>query len=117
VYLSQNHIKEGLPWDEYVERMSWGIFDAVDLGISQQYVEKAITPYLEAVTGFNPSREPRGRGVRERKKRPRHVVTKKQRRNGAAESEQEQYRELAMIQAEPMEWDVTQEQYHEYQGS
>lgn len=24
VYLSQNHTKEGLPWDEYVDRMTWG---------------------------------------------------------------------------------------------
>jgi hypothetical protein len=119
VYLSQNHIKEGLPWDEYVERMNWGIIDAMDLGISHQYIEQAITPFILAATGFNSNGEPRGRGVRERKKRSRYTNTiKKQRRVGEPESADQ--REQTTMPVEPMDWDVTQEarqEYHEYQGS
>jgi hypothetical protein len=120
VYLSQNHVKEGLPWDEYVERMNWGIIDAVDLGISQRYIENAIAPFLARATGFHPNGEPRGRGVRENKKRSRHVTLKKHRRNDEVEARSDQYREQLMLQAEPMSWETTQEtypEYHDYQGS
>ncbi|KAG0645483.1 hypothetical protein D0Z07_8695 [Hyphodiscus hymeniophilus] len=118
VYLSQNHVKEGLPWDEYVERMNWGIIDAVDLGISRQYFESAIAPYLQRVTGFHANGEPRGRGIREKKKRSRHVTLKKQRRS-ENDAGPDQYGEQAInIQAEPMSWETTQDtQYHEYHGS
>lgn len=119
VYLSQNHVKEGLPWDEYVERMNWGIIDAVDLGISQQYIERAITPFLETATGFHANGEPRGRGVREKKKR-RHVTLKKQRRSGEAETPSDQYGQQALMQVEPMNWETPQEnhyEYHDYHGS
>jgi len=122
VYLSQNHTKEDLPWDEYVDRMNWGIVDAMDLGISQEYIAKAITPYLLAATGFNSNGEPRGRGVRERKKRSKYTNTiKKQRRVGEPESVDLRGggQEETMMQPEPMEWDVTQErhEHQEYQGS
>ena len=120
VYLSQNHVREGLPWDEYVERMNWGIIDAVDLGISQKYIEKAIAPYLERATGFHANGEPRGRGVREKKKRSRHVTIKKHRRNEENEVGPDQYNEQALsAQAETMNWETTWEvrKYHEYQGS
>lgn len=120
VYLSENHTKEGLPWDEYIERMNWGIVDAVDLGIPQQYVERAIHPFLLAATGFNANGEPKGRGIRERKKRSRHVPLKKQRRTEEVDAESEQYREQASMQVESMDLDVAQErhdEYYEYQGS
>ena len=114
VYLSQNHTKEGLPWDEYVERMNWGIADAVDLGIPQSYIEKAITPFLLAATGFHLNGEPRGRGVRERNKRSKYTNTiKKQRRAGESVDQREQ----VSIQAELMDWGVTQERHDEYQVS
>ena len=120
VYLSQNHIKEGLPWDEYVERMNWGIIDAVDLGVSQQYIDNAIAPFLARATGFHANGELRARGVREKKKRSRHVALKKHRRNDEADSRSDQYREQHVLQDEHMNWETTQEthhEYHEYQGS
>ena len=116
VYLSENHVKEGLPWDEYVERMNWGIIDAMDLGISREYFEKAIAPFLESATGFHANGEPKARGVREKKKRSRHITSMKHRKSEEAEVGSERFRNQATLaQAEPMNWETTQETYREYE--
>jgi hypothetical protein len=114
IYLSQNHTKKGKPWDEYIDRMNWGVCDAMELGVSKHYVEKSIKPYLLEATGINSIGEPRGRGVREKKKRSKYTNTiKKQRR--VVSPERTDSREQNADQIESMDWVATEQNRHDIQ--
>ena len=46
VYLSTKHVREGKPWDEYIDRMNLGIIDACKLGLSDRYVKHCLRRYI-----------------------------------------------------------------------
>lgn len=47
VYLSTNHVQEGKPWDEYIDRMNSGIIDARKLGLSEIYITHCLRRYIK----------------------------------------------------------------------
>jgi len=61
VYLSETHVKPGLPWDEYIRRMELGIRDALQLGVSLSYLLDSICPKLQQGRG---SRTTQSKGVK-----------------------------------------------------
>ena len=46
VYLSTKHVREGKPWDEYIDRMNLGIIDAYELGLSDRYIRHCLRRYI-----------------------------------------------------------------------
>jgi hypothetical protein len=46
VYVSEDFIEDGQPWDEYVHRINAGIHDAELLGMDCAYVANCIRPYI-----------------------------------------------------------------------
>ncbi|KAK6334255.1 hypothetical protein TWF730_003470 [Orbilia blumenaviensis] len=51
VYLSTQHVTPGRPWDEYVIRMEQGVHQAMQLGVSSDYLEEEILPLLKPGRG------------------------------------------------------------------
>jgi hypothetical protein len=54
VYLSTNHVRDGLPWDEYISRMEMGLREAEIQGLSSEYI-KDVRPWLEKGRGQRPA--------------------------------------------------------------
>jgi hypothetical protein len=48
VYVSEEFVEEGQPWDEYVRRINAGLHDAMALGMDSAYVTNCIRPYIPA---------------------------------------------------------------------
>lgn len=48
VYVSEEFVDEGQPWDEYVHRINAGLQDAMALGMDSAYVTNCIRPYIPA---------------------------------------------------------------------
>jgi hypothetical protein len=95
VYLSQNYIQDDRPWDEYIDRMEWGLEEALKQGISNEYVETVIRPFLR-----------RGRGVRNNQKTKTqysHKI-KKDRRMYEPYTTSSQRRNQALRHDDAMEW-------------
>lgn len=46
VYLSDVYTTPDRPWDEYITRMELGLQEALDLGVSQTYVDNEVRPFL-----------------------------------------------------------------------
>lgn len=51
VYLSTIHVRNGLPWDEYITRMELGLQDAEMQGISREYIDQCVRPLLKEGRG------------------------------------------------------------------
>lgn len=65
VYASSRYVEEGIPRDEYVDRMNLGIMDAIKFGVSENYVQRCVRPYVPdlAVEGrYTSERRERKRG-------------------------------------------------------
>lgn len=60
VYIDEERVTDGVPWDEYIERMNQGINDAAARGMPKWYIDKYIRKYIpakeeeEAVEGSKP---------------------------------------------------------------
>lgn len=48
VYVSEEFVEEGEPWDEYVHRINAGLRDAEPLGIDASYIANCIRQYIPA---------------------------------------------------------------------
>ena len=46
IYVSTNHVQEGRPRDEYIDRMNAGIIDARKLGVSDRYIRHHLRRYI-----------------------------------------------------------------------
>ena len=85
VYLSTKHVREGKPWDEYIDRMNLGIIDACKLGLSDRYIKHCLRRYIrdrplpsQVVT---PARRPENHYQQSRESSPtRHSSLKRRRR-------------------------------------
>ncbi|KAH8807406.1 hypothetical protein F5884DRAFT_341602 [Xylogone sp. PMI_703] len=51
VYISPRYIKDGTPWDEYIHRMEVGPANAIEQGISREYVDSYVRPLLKSGRG------------------------------------------------------------------
>lgn len=54
VYISLNHVQDGTPKDEYVNRLNLGIVDARALGVDEAYISKSIRPFIPDAAPNNP---------------------------------------------------------------
>jgi hypothetical protein len=51
VYASSRYTEDGVPREEYVDRINSGIANALLLGISQRYVDRVMRPLIPAPLG------------------------------------------------------------------
>ncbi|KAK6512774.1 hypothetical protein TWF506_008941 [Arthrobotrys conoides] len=58
VYLSTKYVTPGLPWDEYITRMEQGLHQALQLGVSPEYIENEVRPFLKIGKGDRADKGP-----------------------------------------------------------
>ncbi|KIJ55234.1 hypothetical protein M422DRAFT_151765 [Sphaerobolus stellatus SS14] len=48
VYVDVERVEIGQPYAEYIDRINWGIVDAIKHGVPREYIDKYLRPFIRA---------------------------------------------------------------------